>query len=132
MEKKMTKKDYFAKVREIVLGSGVAEDDALIVFIDHELELLAKKSASKSKADVEKAVENDRLGSIVLDVLVGQYMTVTDMMKANVELGQLSNQKVSAIVRKLVENGLVVKSTEKGKSYFCLKGQGFGAYAPCP
>ena len=118
----MTKKDYFAKVREIVLGSGVAEDDALIVFIDHELELLAKKSASKSKADVEKAVENDRLGSIVLDVLVGQYMTVTDMMKANVELGQLSNQKVSAIVRKLVENGLVVKSTEKGKSYFCLKG----------
>lgn len=121
MEKKLTKKDYFAMVKEIVLGSGVAEDSELIAFIDHEVELLNKKSASKSKADLAKATENDRLGSIVLDVLNGKSLTITDMMKSNDELGALSNQKVSAVAKKLVENGLVVKSTDKGKSYFSLK-----------
>lgn len=122
MEKKLTKKDYFAMLKEIVIDAGnIVMEDELVAFIDHEVELLNKKSASKSKADLAKATENDRLGSIVLDVLNGKSLTITDMMKSNDELGALSNQKVSAIAKKLVENGLVVKSTDKGKSYFSLK-----------
>ena len=122
MEKKMTKKEMFAMVKEVVLASGSEKVDEMIAFIDHEVELLVKKSTSKSKTDVANDVENGRLMGIVLETLAGaeKCMTVTEVMKSNSELANLSNQKVSALMRKLVENGEVVKTSEKGKSLFSL------------
>ena len=47
-------------------------------------------------------------------------MTISEMQKNSEVLGALSNQKVSALARKLVEQGSVEKVAEKGKSYFTL------------
>ena len=118
----MTKKEMFAMVKEVVLASGSEKVEEMVAFIDHEVELLVKKSTSKSKADVANDVENGRLMGIVLETLAGagKCMTVTEVMKSNSELANLSNQKVSALMRKLVENGEVVKTSEKGKSLFSL------------
>ena len=124
MEKKLTKKDYFAMLKEIVIDAGnIVMEDELVAFIDHEVELLNKKSASKSKKDLANATENDRLGAIALDLITNSAngLTITEMMKSNDELGALSNQKVSAVVRKLVDNGTVERAAEKGKAIFRLR-----------
>ena len=45
MTKKMTKKDYF---NELLTIKEVAESEKLVAFIEHELELLAKKNTTAS------------------------------------------------------------------------------------
>ena len=122
MEKKMTKKEMFAMVKEVVLASGSEKTDEMIAFIDHEVALLEKKSASKSKKETANGLENAHLMEIILNTLIEAKggMTVTEIMKSNSELANFSNQKVSALMKKLVENGEVVKASEKGKSLFSL------------
>ena len=45
-------------------------------------------------------------------------MTVSDIQSKSETLSALSNQKVSALLRQLVEAGEVVKVVDKKKSYF--------------
>jgi hypothetical protein len=54
----------------------------------------------------------------VYAVLTAEPATVTELMARDAELGALSNQKVSALVNALVDEGRAVKSVEKRKSYF--------------
>ena len=46
--KRVTKKEYFEILRGIVEGN-----DELVAFIDHEVELLSKKSNVRTKAQIE-------------------------------------------------------------------------------
>ena len=47
-------------------------------------------------------------------------MTVSEMQKASDKLAEYSNQKISAILRKMVDNGTIVKTVDKKKSYFSI------------
>jgi len=122
MEKKITKREMFEQIKAVVLTTEVENVEQLVAFIDHEVELLNKKSASKSKAEIEKANANAELTQIVKEVLANSSvaMTVSEVMKANEIFSELSNQKVSYLMRTLVESKEVVKTVEKGKSYFQL------------
>jgi DNA-binding transcriptional regulator GbsR (MarR family) len=51
-------------------------------------------------------------------MIVGQKYTITDLMKSVPELADLSNQRVSALVRQLKDADLVVRTEEKRKAYF--------------
>jgi hypothetical protein len=117
MEKKITKKDRFVEMRAFF---EELERTDLVEFINHEIELLDKKSASKSKKEIANANVNAELMQIVKEVLenTDKAMTVSEVMKANEVLAELSNQKVSYLMRTLVENKDVTKFVEKGKSYF--------------
>ena len=80
-----------------------------------------KKSANRKPT--KSQAENDGYKATILEILGGaeKPMTVTEIQKVNDELGALSNQKVSAILRLMVENDkTVVKTIEKKKSYFGL------------
>jgi len=124
MEKKVTKKEMFAMVREVVMdcSKSAEEINAMLTFLDHEVELLTKKSQSKSKKETANDLENARLMGVIVDTLatVNGGITVSDLMAKNSELGNLSNQKVSALMKKLVDAGKVSKAVEKGKSFFSL------------
>ena len=117
MEKKITKKDRFVEMRTFF---EEIERTDLVEFICHEIELLDKKSASKSKKEIANANANAELMQIVKEVLenTDKAMTISEVMKANEVLAELSNQKVSYLMRTLVENKDVTKFVEKGKSYF--------------
>jgi DNA-binding transcriptional regulator GbsR (MarR family) len=52
--------------------------------------------------------------------LDSEPVTITELMARNADLGALSNQKVSALVNALVDEGKVTKTVEKRKSYFAL------------
>lgn len=125
--KKLTKKDYFNKIRKIV-----ANDEELVAFIDKELELLAKKN-SRSRVSVETQKENEKLTEMLLNELkkLNRPITITDLIASSKEIREytytdnkeqktLSNQKISSIFKTLVDNGTLVKVVEKKRSYFSI------------
>ena len=123
MANKITKKEMFTMIK-----AQVKDNAEMVAFIDHEIELLNKKASNKKATKTQKA--NVGIKSIILAVLKGaKPMTITEMQGASAELGELSNQKVSALVRQLVEAGKVVKTIDKKVSRFSLADKGEGEEA---
>ena len=115
MEKKITKKENYASLRTIAENLG-RED--LVAFIDHEVELLNKRTAHPTLTKTQK--ENLELVEVVFNALseINAPVTVSDFLtQSGLEM---SNQKASALFKKLVDSERVVKVTEKGKSYFSV------------
>lgn len=88
-------------------------------FIEHELELLTRKNASGERKLTATQKENVELKEGILNAMEAERAyTVTDVM-AEVEcVAGLSNQRVSALMRQLKEDGLVIRTEEKRKAYF--------------
>lgn len=115
MEKKITKRENYASLRTIAENLG-RED--LVAFIDHEVELLNKRAAHPTLTKTQK--ENLELVEVVFNTLseINAPVTVSDFLtQSGLEM---SNQKASALFKKLVDSERVVKVTEKGKSYFSV------------
>lgn len=111
---KLTKRDYFALLR-----ARVADDDALVAFIDHEVALLDKKNASRSNKPTKNQMANAVLMDVIYDAMQdGKSYTVTDLHNAIPALADFSGNKVSALVRGLRLDGRVTRSEVKGRAYF--------------
>jgi hypothetical protein len=113
--KKVTKREKFEMLKAM---SEVQANPMLMEFIDHELELLAKKNASEKKPTAQQ-VANEGLKDVILEVLKsnGGLMTITDIQKSAEELADLSNQRISALVRQMVGES-VERVEDKRKAYF--------------
>ena len=107
----MTKVEMFKAIKEVV-----ADNQEMVAFIEHEIELLQKKSTNRKPTKTQ--AENESLKNEILSVLSDDGMTVTEIQKKSEILGEVSNQKVSALLRQLVEIGAVEKTVEKKKSFF--------------
>ena len=118
--KKVTKKERFEMIKEIVLNANVEDKNEMIEFINREIELLNKKRTSGSKTAKQK--ENDELVEKLYEVLaeIGRPVTVSELQKENDEFGALSNQKVSALMKMLKSAGRVVRVDDKKKAYFSI------------
>lgn len=114
--KKMTKRDYFNTLLGI---AEVKANPELVKFIDHELELLAKKNSAEKKPTAVQ-IANEGIKSVILETLAehGKMMTISEMQKVNAELGEMSNQRISALVRQLINDGKVERIEDKRKAYF--------------
>ena len=121
MTKKMTKKEMFAMVVNVIENSEVENKVEMLDFITHEINLLEKKNSKSTPTKNQK--ENEFLMAQLLTALAefDRPITVTEFMKESPSaVATLSNQKLSALLKKLVDAQKVVKSTEKKKSYFSL------------
>jgi hypothetical protein len=113
MEKKITKKDYFNQIIEVLSEHGTQEQ---VDFCKHEIELLEKKAQNKKKGVSE---ENRKLADVVLTVLAdGKKLTVSEIQKSDVELSTLSTPKVTSLLNLLQTEGTVKREVEKGKPLF--------------
>lgn len=123
MEKRLTKKDYFEMIK------GVCADRADIVdFCNHEIELLSRKNSKSGATKTQK--ENEIVANMLVEELakIGKPITITDLMNTSeivkgytLENGNnLTNQKISAIFKQLVESQKIVKVVDKKKSYFSI------------
>lgn len=114
--KKMTKRDYYNTLLGVEEVKANAE---LVKFIEHELELLAKKNSAEKKPTAVQ-IANEGIKSVILETLAenDKMMTISEMQKANAGLGELSNQKISALVKQLIAEEKVEKIEEKRKAYF--------------
>ena len=122
MTKKMTKKEMFAMVIGVVENAEVENKAEMLGFLAHEVELLEKKNSKSGQTKTQK--ENEvLLGQLELALAeFDRPVTISEFMKeSSHEVATLSNQKLSALMKKLVDAEKVDKSTEKKKSYFSLK-----------
>ena len=124
MEKvrKVTKKERFEMIKEIVLNAGLDNEAEMIEFLDNEINLLNKKRASGAKTAKQK--ENEVLVERLYEVLaeIGRPVTVSELQADSEEfaIGTMSNQRVSALMKKLTDAGRVTKTVDKKKSYFSI------------
>ena len=115
--KKVTKKERFAT---LLTFAEVQSNPEMVEFIQHEIELLEKKNSTERKPTA-KQMENDTIKDAILEVMtVGTLYTITDLIKTVPECADLNNQRVSALVRGLVQAKLVVREEIKRKAYFRL------------
>lgn len=115
MTNKMTQKDYFNAMVEIFKEMG---RDDLADFCKGRIDVLDKKAQNKKATATQQA--NVGIKAEILANLSAEGATVTDIQAKSATLSALSNQKVSALLRQLVESGEVVKSIDKKKAYFSL------------
>ena len=113
MANKMTKKDYFNLMREHF--SSMPEFANVVDFIDHEIELLDKKNATKSGKLTAKQIESEALKPILLEVLrSGVIAKCSDIIRSDERLASYTTQKISPILKKMEAEGTVIKIV-KGK-----------------
>ena len=120
---KVTKRERFEQLMEIVKASEVENSSELVAFIEHEVELLNKKN-SRSDKPTKTQLENEALKTQIMSVLksVGRPITVTQLLKET-ELADnpnLSNQKVSALLTQLRKADAVVRTVEKKVAFYSL------------
>ena len=114
MANKKTKREFSGEIKEIVKGNA-----ELVAFIDHELELLDKKTSAKStKVNTEQVELMEKIVSALNEI--GRSVTISELQKENAEMAEYSNQKLSAMLKKLVDNKQVTKMVDKKKSYFMV------------
>lgn len=115
--KKITKRERFESLLTL---SQVQADPGMVEFINHELELLAKKNSSEKKPTAQQ-VANEAIKQAIVDGMErNHFYTITDIQKNVNECAELSNQRVSALVRQMVADGLVARTEDKRKAYFSL------------
>lgn len=120
---KMTKKDFFKLLAGIVEKTeDFDKKTETLDFINHEIELLSKKSSAPGKKKTAHIKENEELMELIGIALelFGKPVTVTTMIKENAEMSKLSSQKLSALLKKMIEAGEVVRTVEKRVPYFSL------------
>lgn len=114
--KKVTKRDNFNALLKI---EEVASNEQLVEFINHELELLDKKSASHSTAKTANQKANEEIKTKIVDALVQLgKSTISELQTGSEEMAEYSNQKLSALLKQLVDSKQVVRTMEKKKAYF--------------
>lgn len=129
MEKmKVTKKENFERLLQI---GEVKNNTDLVKFIEHEIDLLNKKSLSRGKSQKENEI-NSQIMDLILEVLSEQEekVTISELLKNEKidsftyeeknENKKITSQKASALIKKLMESGKVKREEEKGKAYFSI------------
>ena len=115
MTTKMTKRDFYNRIL-----SYAHEED--VEFLRHEIELLDKKNSAERKP-TPKQVENAGFKADILAWMEsGVQYAVADIVKGvpSIEAAGLSANRVTAMMTQLVNDGSVVRSTDKRKSVYTL------------
>ena len=113
--KKMTKVDYF---KQIKANYALTADE--VKFVDHEIELLTKKNSAEKKPTAQQTANAGIMSAIVEGMEPNRLYTVTEIIKSIPACADLTNQRVSALLRQLVEGGKVKRTEDKRKAYFSL------------
>lgn len=114
--------DYALEVlgSEEVVARGSEDHGEVIERLEALKAQLAKRGSSKSPTKTQK--ENEVIMEKILESLegIGEAVTVTDLIAYGIGEYELTNQKVSALLRKLVERGRVTKVIEGKKAKFSI------------
>lgn len=107
----MTKKEMFTEIANLL---SARED--IVEFCNHEIELLSRKRTSTKPTKTQR--ENAVIKEQIVSALTDEPMTIGEI---NAAMGtEYSPQKLSALLRQLCLEGVVVKDTVGKVSYFAL------------
>lgn len=120
MANKITKKDNFKRIAEVLENQGLTD---LVEVMNHEIELLEKK-ASKTTA-TKTQVANEGIKELIIKEMarIAKPVTITELITESTEIAEKcgnSNQKVSALMTQLKNANLVVRTQDKKVARFSL------------
>ena len=122
-EKKITKKMV---VEMMLADERIVSNEVFKAYLENELELLKKKSENRKATKNQEA--NVEIKADILEVMAHMNpSTATEIMNAvksidTEKYATLTNQRVSALLRQLIEDNKVIKSIDKKVSKFALVG----------
>lgn len=110
----MTKKEMFAQIRALVM-----DNEEMVAFIDHEIELLDRKTSAPKKP-TKTQVENDGFKARILTYLAtaDAPKSIKELQTEIAEIASLTNQRVTHLLTDLVKSGAVAKEYVKKTPYF--------------
>jgi len=113
---KMTKKEMFAQIREMVIDNA-----EMVEFIDHEIELLNRKSGD-SRKPTKTQLENAQFKATILEHLteVDAPKSIKELQAEIPELGELTNQRITHMLSALVKEEVVTKEYVKRTPYYSV------------
>jgi hypothetical protein len=119
---KRTQKMDFAEVIKALRGEETEVSvDYLVEFIEGRIDVLSRKSGSRKPSKVQ--VANEKAKEKILEVLSVEGQTVSEII-GKVDFSEFdflpSSQKVSALLKQMVEAGTVIKTVDKKKSLFSV------------
>ena len=113
----------YANALEMVLAiDEVKANDELTEKLIALKESVSKKSTSKSNKPNAKQKANEEIKEKIMEILFAEptrLFTISEICKAYTE-EELSNQKVSSLVRQLVAENKVKRTEDKRKAYFSI------------
>ena len=116
----MTNKMTYIKALEIAM-KAVEDNKEVTEKLEALKESISKKNSAERKPTATQKANEEYKKAILSFMEVGKKYTISELMKEVVELADLSNQRVSALVRQLKDSGLVERTEEKRKAYFSKK-----------
>ena len=115
MEKKLTKKEFYAGIIEAMkTGDSPIAKEEVIAFCENEIALLDKKATKAKERQAAKKAEGDELTDIVKSVLTEEFQVTADIAKAVVDATgneDYTIHKIQYRLGQLVKNG-VAESTD--------------------
>lgn len=117
---KLTKAQKFAMIADI---PEVKNNPMLAEFIAHEQELLAKKNSAEKKPTAQQEANTTIKAGVlaVMEANPNQLFTVSELLKKVPDLPDtMTNQRMSALVRQMVDAGQVKRTEDKRKAFFSL------------
>ena len=111
-----TRKEMFTAIMAL---KAVQENQNFVDFLEKEIAKCDRKSVAKKPTPTQ--VENEELKNAILEFLSGEgenRFTVSDLINNVDTLNVKTAQKVSALMRQLLLEGLVERTTEKNRTYF--------------
>ena len=111
---KKTKAMYFAELREMVLAAvkDQAQRDELVEFIDKQIETLEKRKVAAAERAEKKKAESDAMTDAILAQIGNELITVDEIVIA-LNSEEVTRNKVTARLGKLVKAGTIVKEAVK-------------------
>ena len=118
MANKVTKKDNF---NALLALEQVQANPALVTFIEHELELLAKKAAAPTKPSVKQAENAEIKKAIASALLLNKWYRCAEIKALIPALAEgEGTQRTARLCNDLVNEGVLIKTIEKRVVYFAL------------
>lgn len=112
----MTKREMFTEIRNIV-----ADNEEMVAFIDHEIELLDRKSNS-SRKPTKTQIENNGFKAEIVDYLteIDTPKTIKELQIDIPSISGLTNQRITHMLTDLVKAGTLVKEYVKKTPYYSV------------
>lgn len=124
MEKKLTLKENYERLAKVVRESYIEETEKqeLLTFIDGRVEQINKKANSTSTKEKGNKLLQDQIKVTLLDLLTQQSepINIATIMKDET-LGQYTNQRISAMLTKLIDENKVERAVIKKVPHFSIK-----------
>jgi hypothetical protein len=105
---KMTKRDCFNALYDMVVNANVENGDTLMEFIEKELAQLDKRRDAAAKRAEKKKEASDALTEEIYGLLTDTPMTIDEIVLA-LDVEDVTTNKVAARLGKLIKADRVVK-----------------------